>query len=82
MTRAVYSPFEPVYLLLLSRAEFTFRMTLTVLCRWSIADGSRSILFGTDEAFLGKTAVDQENCCLAFADAVSHYSMLGLSVVP
>ena len=31
---------------------------------------------------LGKTAVDQENCCLAFADAVSHYSMLGLSVAP
>ena len=40
------------------------------------------LLIGTDEAFLGKTAVDQENCCLAFADAVSHYSMLGLSVVP
>ena len=39
-------------------------------------------VLGTDEVFLGKTAVDHENCCLAFADAVSHYSMLGLSVVP
>ena len=82
MKRAVYSPFEPVNLLLLSRADFTFRMTLTVLRRWSIADGSRSMFLGTDEVFLGKAAVDHENCCLAFAVAVSHYSMLGLPVVP
>jgi hypothetical protein len=35
------------------------------------------MLLGSDEAFLGKTVVDQENCCLSFAVAVSHYSMLG-----
>ena len=44
---------------------------LTVLRRWSIADGSRSTLLGADEAFLGKAAVDHENCCLAFAVTVS-----------
>jgi hypothetical protein len=29
------------------------------------------MFLGTDEVFLGKAAVDHENCCLAFAVSVS-----------